>query len=157
MLRIATLTMGTLKRPSNKKIIEAFQHGLGFKVHTAESLGVCRQTLDRWLDSDPELKAAVLDQDLRNIEFSENSLYMRIKGFTKETKTTTTRSDGSVDVMIKETYYPPAESSIHFHLARKGRHEGYSPTIDINHNVNTVIAPEERNKRIEILQKKLEK
>lgn len=123
------------KKPSNALIIKAFKYNLGLQSNTADYLKVDRSTLVRWINEDPELSVALDETELRNIDFTQENLHKRIKGFTQVTTTKVTRSDGKVETTEKETYYPPSSTDIQFHLSRRARHHGYSTSLDIEHKV----------------------
>jgi|TARA_Y100000310_G_C20675447_1_gene812775 hypothetical protein len=144
------------KKPTNAHIIKAFEFNMGLKGKVADELKVTRTTLDSWINNDPELQLAINDTNLKNVELSEENLFKRINGFTKVTKTTVTRADGKKEVTEKETYYPPSSTDIQFHLSRKGRHHGYSQTLDIEHKLVEEFSAEQLELKIAEVAKRLE-
>jgi hypothetical protein len=143
------------KKPLNSVIVQAIKFNMGFMGNTADALGVHRSTLNGWIREDEQLQEEIAHQLLDNIELSESKLFKRIVGFTETLKTTVTRADGKKEVQEREVYYPPAESSIQFHLKTKGKDEGYNQTLSVRHSIDKDFDQEEREKRIAALEQKL--
>lgn len=68
-----------MKRPVNKKIIEALEHNFSILVNTAQELGCARQVLKKWIDNDPELQEAYLAGKEKLKDMVEFQLLKNIK------------------------------------------------------------------------------
>ena len=68
-----------MKRPANKKIIDALESNFAILVNTANMLGCSRQRLKIWIDADPDLTNAYLEAKERTKDFVEYQLLKNIK------------------------------------------------------------------------------
>lgn len=71
---------------TNKQIIEVLEKKAGLLAPTAKALGISRQTIYRWIESDQELKDAVKSCRETVIDMAESVLMEKIQG--KETVAT---------------------------------------------------------------------
>lgn len=101
-------------------MLEALEKSLGIVTTAAKSVGIDRSTHYKWLDSDPDYKAAVDDLSEMAIDFAESQLQKRMK-------------DGS-------------DTAIIFYLKTKGKKRGYIERQELEHSGNglnlNIIMPE---------------
>lgn len=83
----------------NDKLVKVYEKKAGNMTATATAIGVCRRTLVRWREADPELDAMMNDIDESLIDFSESKLMESIQ-------------EGNLTAII-------------FHLKTKGKGRGY--------------------------------
>jgi hypothetical protein len=89
----------TIKKPSNKKIIEVLQKTGGLLKPAAQKLNVDRRTVYVWIENSPELKQAMNDIRESMVDMSEGKLFKLIND--------------------------ENPSAIFFHLKTQGKSRGY--------------------------------
>ena len=93
-----------MKRPPNKKIIQALKNNHGFLINTAEELEISRMSLYNWISKDEELQQAV--------EQSKEAL------------------KDKVEHQLMKNIMDGKETSIIFFMKTKMKDRGYSQDIE---------------------------
>lgn len=91
-------------------MLEALEKCLGIVSDAAKVAGIDRTTHYRWLNDDPEYKAAVEELDNVSLDFAESCLFKQMK-------------EGNA-------------ASIIFFLKTKGRGRGYIERANVDHTTN---------------------
>jgi len=68
-----------MKKPTNKKIIEALNAKAGMVTYAAEALKISPVTLYRWIKRSPELQQSLNNIRNANIDMAESALIDKIK------------------------------------------------------------------------------
>lgn len=118
------------KRPSNARIINAFNHSAGIMLEAAKILKVHRSTIYQWIQDDLAIGNNELDEALKmardiGVDIAENALIKRMKGYdAPETKVFFNKDTGIVrEDMIK--HYPPDVRAAEVYLWANAKHLGY--------------------------------
>jgi len=93
-----------------KAMLDALEKSLGVVTTAAKNVGIERVTHYRWMEADPEYKAAVEELENVALDFAESHLHKQIK-------------DGST-------------SATQFLLKTKGKPRGYVEKQEIQHSGN---------------------
>jgi hypothetical protein len=88
-----------------EKLLQALEKSLGIVTPACKDVGISRDRFYTYYNDDPEFKKAVDDIQNIQLDFVENQLFRKIK-------------EGS-------------ERSILFYMKHRGRHRGYSDSLDI--------------------------
>lgn len=93
-----------------KAMLLALEKTLGVVTPAAKSVGIDRRTHYRWIENDPEYKAAVEDMPEIALDFVESQNYKQIK-------------EGNTAAII-------------FYLKTKGKKRGFFEKKEHDHNIN---------------------
>lgn len=99
-----------------KNIIQALKDCYGIVTDACRKANVPRSTYYKWLNEDPDFKAAVEDTQEEAIDFVEGKLFQKINGV-KIGKL----DDGELNVYDQ----PPSDTAIIFYLKTKAKKRGY--------------------------------
>jgi hypothetical protein len=106
-----------------KRMLAALEKTLGIVTKAADIAGIDRATHYKWLDSDPDYKAAVESIADMALDFAESKLHEMIDGPMKEVLT---------DEGIQQVKDSPVPSAVIFYLKTKGKKRGYIERTEVS-------------------------
>ena len=101
------------KMTHKKDMLEALEESLGVVTPACKMVNISRQTHYRWLEEDPEYKAAVQEIENAALDFAETALHQQIREGTP--------------------------SSTMFYLKTKGKKRGFVEKQEVETNTVTAI------------------
>lgn len=104
-----------------KQVIEALSECYGIVTDACRKSDVPRSTFYKWMNEDPEFKAAVDDVSEEALDFVEGQLLKKIQG---------------IEVQQGENVFsqPPSDTAIIFYLKTKGKKRGYIERTEVENS-----------------------
>lgn len=111
---------------SKEDILKELEKRNGIVSIACKAIGLARSTFYKWLNDDPEFKAAVDDIQEVALDFVESKLMEKINGVQVKKGETEEGEDVVYDL-------PPSDTAIIFYLKTRGKKRGYIERNELEH------------------------